>query len=161
MTNPDVAKLPDAFSVDGNGRTSGFSSIKYPLGDGMFTFSPTKAFEAEVDPETGEAFNTSDVTILGLGKGLFFKESKNHGLTVYFTWNVTNPKTREVTKPVKVMGIINNVKGDKVHVSDEKLILKNWKKGVGEPTAPMSSAKAELKRQHLARNKRSSNGAKK
>ena len=160
MTNPDVAKLPDAFSVDGNGRTSGFSSTKYPLGDGMFTFCPTKAFEAEVDPETGETLDSTDVMILGLDKGVFFKESKNHGLTVYFTWDITNAKTGEVTKPVKVMGIINHVKGDKVHVSDEKLILKNWRKGVDEPTAPMSSAKAELKRRYLARNKRS-NGAKK
>ena len=161
MTNPDVAKLPDAFSVDGNGqRTSGFSSTKYPLGDGMYAFCPTKTFEAEVDPETGETFDSSDVMILGLSKGIFFKESKNHGLTVYFTWNVTNAKTREVTKPVKVMGIINNVRGDKVHASEEKLILKHWKKGVDEPSAPMSGAMAELKRQHLARNKRS-NGAKK
>jgi hypothetical protein len=124
MANPDVEKLPDAFAVTNTNGTSGFSKVKYPLGDGIYTFSPTKSYEEEVE------LDADGVADLGLaGKHLAFAESKNHGLTVHLKWD----------KNVKVMGIIN--KGNvKILIAESKVVLKHWKQGVGNPSAPMKEA---------------------
>ena len=138
MANPDVEKLPDAFAVTNTNGTSGFSKVKYPLEGGIYTFSPTKSYEEEVE------LDADGVANLGLaGKHLAFAESKNHGLTVHLKWD----------KNVKVIGIIN--KGNvKILIAESKMILKHWKQGVGKPSAPMSEAKAHAKKQRLARQQR-------
>ena len=124
MANPDVEKLPDAFAVTNTNGTSGFSKVKYPLEGGIYTFSPTKTYEEEVE------LDADGVADLGLaGKHLAFAESKNHGLTVHLKWD----------NNVKVMGILN--KGNvKILIAESKTILKHWAKGVGKPSAPMSEA---------------------
>ena len=134
MANPDVTKLPDAFAVTNTNGTSGFSKVKYPLEGGIYTFSPTKSYEAEI------VLTASKVAELGLaGKHLVFRESNNHGLTVYLEWDETNTDTGEVIHHVKVMGIIN--KGNvKILIAEKNTILKHWAKGVGKPSAPMSEA---------------------
>ena len=134
MANPDVEKLPDAFAVTNTNGNSGFSKVRYPLMGGIYTFSPTKSYEAEI------VLTASKVAELGLaGKHLVFRESNNHGLTVYLEWDETNTDTGEVIHHVKVMGIIN--KGNvKILIAESKTVLKHWKQGVGEPSAPMSKA---------------------
>ncbi len=124
MANPDVTKLPDAFAVTNTNGTSGFSKVKYPLEGGIYTFSPTKSYEEEVE------LDADGVAELGLaGKHLAFGESDGNGLTVYLKWD----------KNVKVMGIIN--KGNvKILIAESKTILKHWKQGIGNPSAPMSEA---------------------
>ena len=124
MANPDVTKLPDAFAVTNTNGNSGFSKVKYPLTGGIYTFSATKSYEAEI------VLTASKVAELGLaGKHLAFAESKNHGLTVHLKWD----------NNVKVMGILN--KGNvKILIAESKTILKHWAKGVGKPSAPMSEA---------------------
>ena len=138
MANPDVEKLPDAFAVTNTNGTSGFSKVKYPLEGGIYTFSPTKSYEEEVE------LDADGVANLGLaGKHLAFAESKNHGLTVHLKWD----------NNVKVMGILN--KGNvKILIAESKMILKHWAKGVGRPSAPMSEAKAHAKKQRVARQQR-------
>ncbi len=130
MANPDVEKLPDAFAVTSTNGTSGFSKVKYPLEGGIYTFSPTKTYEEEVKLDANEVAN------LGLaGKHLAFGESDGNGLTVYLKWD----------KNVKVMGIIN--KGNvKILIAESKTILKHWKQGIGNPSAPMSEATDFLKK---------------
>ncbi len=141
MANPDVEKLPDAFAVTNTNGNSGFSKVKYPLEGGIYTFSPTKSYEEEVDPDTTVLDEITDLA--NAGKCLAFGESNNHGLTVYYKWD----------KNVKVIGIIN--KGNvKILIAESKMILKHWKLGVGKPSAPMSEAKAHAKKQRLARQQR-------
>ena len=140
MANPDVEKLPDAFAVTSNGN-SGFSKVKYPLEGGIYTFSPTKSYEEEVDPDTTVLDEITDLP--NAGKCLAFAESKNHGLTVHYKWD----------NNVKVVGIIN--KGNvKILIAESKTVLKHWAQGVGKPSAPMSEAKAHAKKQRLARQQR-------
>ena len=137
MANPDVEKLPDAFAVTNTNGNSGFSKVKYPLTGGIYTFSPSKSYEEEVDPDTTVLDEVTDLA--NAGKHLAFGESNNHGLTVYYKWD----------KNVKVIGIIN--KGNvKILIAESKMILKHWKLGVGRPSAPMSEAKAHAKKQRLA-----------
>ena len=127
MANPDVEKLPDAFAVTNTNGNSGFSKVKYPLEGGIYTFSPTKSYEEEVDPDTTVLDEITDLA--NAGKCLAFAESKNHGLTVHLKWD----------NNVKVMGILN--KGNvKILIAESKTILKHWAKGVGKPSAPMSEA---------------------
>ena len=141
MANPDVTKLPDAFAVTNTNGTSGFSKVRYPLEGGIYTFSPTKSYEEEVDPDTTVLDEITDLA--NAGKCLAFGESNNHGLTVYYKWD----------KNVKVIGILN--KGNvKILIAESKTILKHWAKGVGKPSAPMSEAKAHAKKQRLARQQR-------
>ena len=141
MANPDVEKLPDAFAVTSTNGTSGFSKVKYPLEGGIYTFSPTKTYEEEVDPDATVLDEITDLA--NAGKCLAFGESDGNGLTVYLKWD----------NNVKVMGIIN--KGNvKILIAESKMILKHWKQGVGRPSAPMSEAKAHAKKQRLARQQR-------
>jgi hypothetical protein len=154
MANPDVEKLPDAFAVTSSNGTSGFSKVKYPLTGGIYTFSPTKSYEAEV------ALTATKVLGLGLSPDIAFRESNNHGLTVYMEWDETNTDTGEVMHHVKVMGIVN--KGNvKILIAENKAVLKQWKQGVGEPSAPMSKATDRLESQAEARSNRVSGKKKK
>tara|TARA_B100001964_G_C14195684_1_gene583209 strand:+ start:573 stop:1031 length:459 start_codon:yes stop_codon:yes gene_type:complete len=149
MANPDVTKLPDAFAVTNTNGTSGFSKVKYPLEGGIYTFSPTKSYEAEI------VLTASKILGLGLSPDITFRESNNHGLTVYMEWDETNTDTGEVVHHVKVMGIVN--KGNvKILIAESKAVLKHWKQGVGEPSAPMSKATDRLEAQAQARAKRAS-----